>query len=106
MATLGISHAAESDRIAPDAGLRRCASYYFNHFNYFIDNYFSLIILYFSYYISKIEELRIMAREKSQNLERLKAQRNELNAKVRLMREELVQLHEPVSFQCYFNYSF
>lgn len=51
-----------------------------------------------SYYISKIEEHRIMIRDKTQNLERLKAQRNELNSKVRLMREELTQLHEPGSY--------
>ena len=37
-------------------------------------------------------------RDKTQNLERLKAQRNELNSKVRLMREELTQLHEPGSY--------
>ena len=52
----------------------------------------------FSYYISKIEEHRILIRDKTQNLERLKAQRNELNAKVRLIREELTQLHEPGSY--------
>lgn len=51
-----------------------------------------------SYYISKIEEHRILIRDKTQNLERLKAQRNELNAKVRLIREELTQLHEPGSY--------
>ena len=39
-----------------------------------------------------------MIRDKTQNLERLKAQRNELNAKVRLIREELTQLHEPGSY--------
>jgi 26S proteasome regulatory subunit T6 len=51
-----------------------------------------------SYYISKIEELQIKIRDKTQNFERLKAQRNELNNKVRLMREELTQLHEPGSY--------
>lgn len=51
-----------------------------------------------SYYIRKIEALQNTIREKSQNLERLKAQRNELNAKVRLMREELTQLHESGSY--------
>ena len=50
-----------------------------------------------SYYVSKIEELEISNREKAVNLERLKAQRNEINTKVRMMREELVQLHEPGS---------
>jgi 26S proteasome regulatory subunit T6 len=51
-----------------------------------------------SYYISKIEEAQIKIRDKTQNLERLTAQRNELNTKVRLMREELTQLHEPGSY--------
>mmetsp|Transcript_26251 Transcript_26251/g.26499 ORF Transcript_26251/g.26499 Transcript_26251/m.26499 type:complete len:403 (+) Transcript_26251:171-1379(+) len=50
------------------------------------------------FYIGKIEELQILIRDKTQNLERLKAQRNELNTKVRLMREELTQLHEPGSY--------
>lgn len=48
--------------------------------------------------MSKIEELQIKIRDKTQNFERLKAQRNELNNKVRLMREELTQLHEPGSY--------
>lgn len=34
-----------------------------------------------SYYLSKIDELELRIREKTQNLERLKAQRNEWNAK-------------------------
>lgn len=34
-----------------------------------------------SYYIQKIEELQLVVAEKSQNLRRLQAQRNELNAK-------------------------
>lgn len=34
-----------------------------------------------SYYIQKIEELQLIVAEKSQNLRRLQAQRNELNAK-------------------------
>lgn len=33
------------------------------------------------YYIQKIEELQLIVAEKSQNLRRLQAQRNELNAK-------------------------
>lgn len=33
------------------------------------------------YYIQKIEELQLVVAEKSQNLRRLQAQRNELNAK-------------------------
>lgn len=51
-----------------------------------------------SYYVGKIEEMQIKIRDKTQNFERLKAQRNELNSKVRLMREELTQLHEPGSY--------
>jgi 26S proteasome regulatory subunit T6 len=39
-----------------------------------------------------------MIQEKTQNLERLKAQRNELNNRVCLIREELTQLHEPGSY--------
>eukprot|EP00952_Eustigmatos_sp_NYUAD-ZCMA_P007910 33249-Eustigmatos_ZCMA.PRE.1 len=34
-----------------------------------------------SYYASKIDELELVIREKTQNLQRLKAQRNEWNAK-------------------------
>lgn len=37
-----------------------------------------------SYYIQKIEELQLIVNEKSQNLRRLQAQRNELNAKGKL----------------------
>jgi hypothetical protein len=37
-----------------------------------------------NYYIQKIEELQLIVNEKSQNLRRLQAQRNELNAKGRL----------------------
>lgn len=38
-----------------------------------------------SYYITKIEELQLIVAEKSQNLRRLQAQRNELNAKGKLI---------------------
>lgn len=34
-----------------------------------------------NYYIQKIEELQLIVNEKGQNLRRLQAQRNELNAK-------------------------
>lgn len=34
-----------------------------------------------NYYVQKIEELQLTVNEKSQNLRRLQAQRNELNAK-------------------------
>jgi 26S proteasome regulatory subunit T6 len=51
-----------------------------------------------AYYQSKVEELEILARERALNLQRLKAQRNELNAKVCLLREELHHLQEPGSY--------
>ena len=41
------------------------------------------------YYTSKIEELQLTVQEKSQDLRRQQAQRNEINAKVRMLREEL-----------------
>lgn len=34
-----------------------------------------------AYYLSKIDELELVVRERTQNLQRLKAQRNEWNAK-------------------------
>ena len=51
-----------------------------------------------SYYQAKIEELESVYRERTQNLRRLEAQRNELNSKVRLLREELQLLQEPGSY--------
>ncbi|KAL9694030.1 hypothetical protein quinque_013315 [Culex quinquefasciatus] len=51
-----------------------------------------------SYYIQKIEELQLIVAEKNQNLRRLQAQRNELNAKVRMLREELQLLQEQGSY--------
>lgn len=51
-----------------------------------------------SYYQGKIDELELIVRDRTQNLERLKAQRNELNAKVRLLREELHHLQESGSY--------
>jgi 26S proteasome regulatory subunit T6 len=71
-----------------------------------------------SYYIQKIEELQLIVNEKGQNLRRLQAQRNELNAKgnlnepshpavitttnffllVRMLREELSLLQEQGSY--------
>merc|ERR1719263_2093985 len=51
-----------------------------------------------SYYASKIEELEVEVRDKMLNLRRLEAQRNELNSKVRLLREELSLLQEPGSY--------
>ena len=51
-----------------------------------------------TYYQSKIDELEITVREKSQDLRRLQAQRNELNSRVRLLREELQLLQEPGAY--------
>uniref|UniRef100_T1KC31 26S proteasome regulatory subunit 8 n=2 Tax=Tetranychus urticae TaxID=32264 RepID=T1KC31_TETUR len=51
-----------------------------------------------AYYITKIEELQLVVTEKTQNLRRLQAQRNELNAKVRMLREELQLLQEQGSY--------
>eukprot|EP00045_Choanoeca_perplexa_P012872 m.142804 g.142804 ORF g.142804 m.142804 type:complete len:412 (+) comp16167_c1_seq7:125-1360(+) len=50
------------------------------------------------YFITKNDNLKVVVAEKSQNLRRLEAQRNELNAKVRALREELVLLQEPASY--------
>ncbi|KAJ3124736.1 26S protease regulatory subunit 8 [Nowakowskiella sp. JEL0407] len=51
-----------------------------------------------SYYKNKIEDLETKTVLMSQNLSRLEAQRNQLNAKVRLLREELQLLQEPGSY--------
>ncbi|KAL2914336.1 26S proteasome regulatory subunit 8 [Polyrhizophydium stewartii] len=50
-----------------------------------------------AYYRAKIEELESKSNSMTQNLRRLEAQRNQLNAKVRLLREELQLLQEPAS---------
>lgn len=50
------------------------------------------------YYQTKIEECEGIINEKTQDLRRLEAQRNALNAKVRLLREELALLQEPGSY--------
>ena len=50
------------------------------------------------YYCGKAEELELDLRDRTANLRRLEAQRNELNAKVRLLREELQLLQEPGSY--------
>jgi len=50
-----------------------------------------------NYYRSKIAELEVQERDRTQNLRRLEAQRNDLNSKVRLLREELALLQEPGS---------
>lgn len=51
-----------------------------------------------SYYQAKNDEYELTIHEKTQNLRRLEAQRNTLNAKVRLLREELQLLQEPGSY--------
>eukprot|EP01112_Ceratiomyxa_fruticulosa_P020580 TRINITY_DN7051_c0_g1_i10.p1 TRINITY_DN7051_c0_g1~~TRINITY_DN7051_c0_g1_i10.p1 ORF type:complete len:413 (+),score=96.09 TRINITY_DN7051_c0_g1_i10:51-1241(+) len=51
-----------------------------------------------AYYLTKIESLEVQVEDKKQNLRRLEAQRNELNAKVRLLREEIQLLQEPGSY--------
>jgi len=50
------------------------------------------------YYTSKIGELSETVQERMADLQRLKARRNELNAKVRMLREELHHLQEPGSY--------
>eukprot|EP00658_Telonema_sp_P-2_P006899 TRINITY_DN12592_c0_g1_i5.p1 TRINITY_DN12592_c0_g1~~TRINITY_DN12592_c0_g1_i5.p1 ORF type:complete len:396 (+),score=118.56 TRINITY_DN12592_c0_g1_i5:117-1304(+) len=51
-----------------------------------------------TYYLSKIDELDKTINDKALNLRRLEAQRNELNSRVRLLREELQLLQEPGSY--------
>ncbi|ODO08717.1 26S protease regulatory subunit 8 [Cryptococcus wingfieldii CBS 7118] len=51
-----------------------------------------------TYYQNKIESAELDITRKTQNLRRLEAQRNALNARVRLLREELQVLQEPGSY--------
>lgn len=51
-----------------------------------------------SYFTNKIEQAEHLINSKTQNLRRLEAQRNALNARVRLLREELQLLQEPGSY--------
>jgi 26S proteasome regulatory subunit T6 len=51
-----------------------------------------------TYYKTKIEDAQQRLGEKAQNVRRLQAQRNELNSKVRSLKEELMQLHEQGSY--------
>lgn len=51
-----------------------------------------------SYFKCKIDEAEIVIQDKTQNLRRLEAQRNLLNAQVRRLREELQLLQEPGSY--------
>lgn len=51
-----------------------------------------------SFYQSKIQQYELLINERTQNVRRLEAQRNALNARVRLLREELQLLQEPGSY--------
>jgi len=48
-----------------------------------------------SYYQQKIDALEIVLQDKTQDLRRQEAQRNELNSQVRLLRDEIQKLQEP-----------
>ena len=50
------------------------------------------------YFERKIQQLALQVNEKGNNVRRLQAQRNELNTKVRALREELQLLHETASY--------
>jgi 26S proteasome regulatory subunit T6 len=50
------------------------------------------------YYLHKIDSLQVKLANKSQNLRRLEAQRNELNAAVRDLKDELTKLQEPGAY--------
>ncbi|KHN38098.1 26S protease regulatory subunit 8 like A [Glycine soja] len=50
------------------------------------------------YYSHNIHEHQLLLRQKTHNLNRLEAQRNELNSRVRMLREELQLLQEPGSY--------
>merc|ERR1719182_212956 len=50
------------------------------------------------FYASRIRKLSLKLHERSNDLQRLKANRNDLNAKVRMLREELHHLQEPGSY--------
>ncbi|KAI9216765.1 26S protease regulatory subunit 8 [Blastocladiella britannica] len=51
-----------------------------------------------SYYVTRIEHLEQTITERLRNVKRLEAQRNDLNGKVRMLREELHLLQEPGSY--------
>eukprot|EP01126_Amoeba_proteus_P018294 TRINITY_DN1925_c0_g1_i4.p1 TRINITY_DN1925_c0_g1~~TRINITY_DN1925_c0_g1_i4.p1 ORF type:complete len:392 (-),score=91.39 TRINITY_DN1925_c0_g1_i4:129-1304(-) len=51
-----------------------------------------------TYYQQKIEQLDVALRDKQQNVRRLEAQRNDWNAKVRFIKEELQRLGESGSY--------
>lgn len=49
------------------------------------------------YYRSKIADLQVLIASKQNNLRRLEAQRNQLNSRVRALKEELMVLQEPAA---------
>uniref|UniRef100_A0A7S3LQK1 AAA+ ATPase domain-containing protein n=2 Tax=Sar TaxID=2698737 RepID=A0A7S3LQK1_9STRA len=51
-----------------------------------------------TFFLSKIDELSSKLRDKQKDLRRLQAQRNELNSRVRALRDELQLLQEPGSY--------
>lgn len=57
-----------------------------------------LVVYKQNFFKSKIEIAEHTINKKTQNLRRLEAQRNNLNARVRLLREELQLLQEPGSY--------
>ncbi|XP_042382707.1 26S proteasome regulatory subunit 8 homolog A-like isoform X3 [Zingiber officinale] len=50
------------------------------------------------YYVQYIHDLQLQIRKKANNLQRLEAQRNDLNSRVRMLREELQLLQKPSSY--------
>ncbi|XP_042489620.1 26S proteasome regulatory subunit 8 homolog A [Macadamia integrifolia] len=50
------------------------------------------------YYLQHIHDNQLQVRQKTHNLNRLEAQRNDLNSRVRMLREELQLLQEPGSY--------
>ncbi|URE15095.1 26S protease regulatory subunit 8 [Musa troglodytarum] len=50
------------------------------------------------YYLQHIHDLHLQIRQKTNNQQRLEAQRNDLNSRVRALREELQLLQEPGSY--------
>lgn len=52
-----------------------------------------------SYYVTKIEELQLIVMDKTQNLRRLQAQRNELNAKGEFRTDTLSHAHDEFSYR-------
>jgi 26S proteasome regulatory subunit T6 len=51
-----------------------------------------------AYYKSKIDEYEILLQDQTENIHRLTARRNDANARVRRLREELYRLSEPGSY--------